>query len=51
MNESCDAYSTCDDENSECRYSGHTGTCQCLDDHKEMDGRCLKGKFVTMDVV
>lgn len=50
INESCDVYSTCDD-NSRCTYYGNTGTCQCLDDHREVDGRCVKGMFMTRNVV
>lgn len=42
INESCDVYSTCYDNNSECKYSGHTRTCQCLRNHKEIDGQCVK---------
>uniref|UniRef100_A0A8W8LWR5 Uncharacterized protein n=1 Tax=Magallana gigas TaxID=29159 RepID=A0A8W8LWR5_MAGGI len=42
INESCDVHSTCYDNNSECKYYGHSGTCQCLHDHKEIDGQCVK---------
>nr|XP_034307833.1 protein disulfide isomerase CRELD1-like [Crassostrea gigas] len=42
INEPCDVHATCYDNNSECRYSGYTGTCQCLHDYKEIDGQCGK---------
>lgn len=50
INESCDVHSTCYDNNSECKYSGHSGTCQCLHDHKEIDGQCVKSMFMTIDL-
>lgn len=50
INESCDVHSTCYDNNSECKYYGHSGTCQCLPDHKEIDGQCVKSMFMTINL-
>lgn len=45
--QTCDEYSPCDGD-SECRALGSTKICQCMDGYMDINGSCVKCKYLTV---
>lgn len=47
--QSCDGYSP-GNRKSECRLLGFIKTCQCLDGYVDINGHCVKCKYLTVNM-